>query len=189
MNALLPQDRRRVNFPPRGDTGKINMNEMANENVITLRKAQAADAQPACALVRRSILELCKLDHGGDPLTLEGWLCNKTPQNMEVWITTPGTTCFLAEIDGALAGVGVVTDYGEVLMAYVTPECRFRRVTSNLLDEMERHARAQHADRMSLTTTDTARAFFLARGYSPEEEIGDLFSDDQSTLLKEWPKD
>jgi hypothetical protein len=41
---------------------------------------------------------------------------------------------------------------------------------------------------MSLTTTDTARAFFLARGYSPEEEIGDLFSDDQSTLLKEWPK-
>ena len=188
MKALLPQDRRRVNFHPRGDTGKINMVEMANENVITLRKAQAADAQPACALVRRSILELCKLDHGGDPLTLEGWLCNKTPQNMEVWITTPGTTCFLAEIGGALAGVGVVTDYGEVLLAYVPPERRFRGVTSTLLDEMERHAHAQHADRMSLTTTDTARAFFLARGYSPEEEIGDLFSDDQSTLLKEWPK-
>jgi ribonuclease-3 len=36
---------------------------------------------------------------------------------------------------------------------------------------------------------DTARAFFLSRGYAPEEEIGDLFSDDQSTLLKDWPKE
>ena len=165
------------------------MSQNTNEAEMTVRNAQPGDAEPACALVRRSILELCKLDHAHDPLTLEGWLCNKTPQNMEVWITTPGTTCFLAEIDEALAGVGVVTDYGEVLLAYVAPEFRFRGVTSALLERMERHAHAQHADRMSLTTTDTARAFFLARGYAPEEEIGDLFSDDQSTLLKEWPKE
>ena len=165
------------------------MSQNTNEAGLTLRAAQPMDAEPACALVRRSILELCTLDHGGDPLTLEGWLCNKTPHNMLVWITTPGTTCFIAEMDSALAGVGVVTDYGEVLLAYVAPERRFRGVTSALLDQMERHARAQHADRMSLTTTDTARAFFLARGYAPEEEIGDLFSDDQSTLLKEWPKE
>ena len=79
-------------------------------------------------------------------------------------------------------------DDGAVLLAYVTPEHRFRGVTRTLLDQMEQHAKAPHADRMSLTTTDTARAFFEARGYSPEEEIGDLFSDDQSTLLKEWPK-
>ena len=164
------------------------MGENARENDLSLRQAQPGDAELACALVRRSILELCKLDHGNDPLTLEGWLCNKTPQNMQFWITTPGTTCFIAEIGGELAGVGVVTDYGEVLLAYVAPEFRFRGVTSTLLEEMEGHAKAQHADRMSLTTTDTARAFFMARGYSPEEEIGDLFSDDQSTLLKEWPK-
>jgi ABC-type uncharacterized transport system permease subunit len=93
----------------------------------------------------------------------------------------------------ALAGAlrqfrGVNETISSLLLAYVAPDFRFRGVTSALLDEMERHAHAQHADRMSLTTTDTARAFFLARGYTPEEEIGDLFSDDQSTLLKEWPK-
>ena len=81
------------------------------------------------------------------------------------------------------------TQDGEVLLAYVTPEFRFRGVTSTLLDEMERHAKAQHADRMSLTTTETARAFFMARGYTPEEEAGDLFSEDQCTLLKEWRKE
>ena len=164
------------------------MSQSANEAEISLRVAAAGDASASCALVRRSILELCKLDHANDPLTLEGWLCNKTPQNMEVWITTPGTTCFLAQIEGALAGVGVVTDYGEVLMAYVAPEFRFRGVTKTLLERMERHAHAQRADRMSLTTTNTAHAFFLARGYTPEDEIGDLFSDDQSALVKEWPK-
>jgi N-acetylglutamate synthase-like GNAT family acetyltransferase len=165
------------------------MSQNANKADISLRDAQPGDAEPACALVRRSILELCKLDHGNDPMTLEGWLCNKTPQNMQFWITTPGTTCFLAEIGGELAGVGVVADYGEVLLAYVAPEFRFRGVTSTLLEKMEIHARAQHADRMSLTTTDTARAFFMARGYTPEEEVGDLFSEDQCTLLKEWPKE
>ena len=164
------------------------MGENATENGLSLRQAQPGDAEPACALVRRSILELCKLDHQNDPLTLEGWLCNKTPENMKVWITTPGTTCFLADMEDALAGVGVVTDYGEVLLAYVAPEFRFRGVTKALLERMETHAKAQHADRMSLTTTDTAHAFFLARGYKPEEEIGDLFSDDQSALIKEWPK-
>jgi hypothetical protein len=112
------------------------MDETPNEFGLRLCKAQPADAEPACALVRRSILELCGLDHANDPLTLEGWLCNKTPENMLVWITTPGTTCFLAQIDEALAGVGVVTDYGEVLLAYVAPEFRFRGVTSALLDQM-----------------------------------------------------
>ena len=165
------------------------MGANATENDLTLRLAQPADAEPACALVRRSIVELCKLDHGGDPLTLEGWLCNKTPQNMEYWITTPGTTCFIAEVGGAMAGVGVVMDHGEVLLAYVAPEFRFRGVTKTLLARMEVHARAQHADRMSLTTTDTAYPFFLAQGYVAEEEVGDLFSEDQRSLIKEWPKD
>ncbi len=164
------------------------MDANARENDVTLRLAQPVDAEPACTLVRRSIIELCKLDHGGDPLMLEGWLCNKTPQNMEVWITTPGTTCFIAEIGGALAGVGVVMDHGEVLLAYVAPEFRFRGVTKSLLARMEEHAKAQHADRMSLTTTDTAYEFFLARGYTAEEEVGDLFSEDQHSLIKEWQK-
>ena len=164
------------------------MDQNATENDLTLRPAQPQDAEPACALVRSSIIELCKLDHGSEPLMLEGWLCNKTPQNMEVWITTPGTTCFIAQIGGAMAGVGVVMDHGEVLLAYVAPEFRFRGVTKGLLTQMETHAKAQHADRMSLTTTDTAYEFFLARGYKAEEMVGDLFSEDQHSLIKEWPK-
>jgi hypothetical protein len=164
------------------------MDQNARENDLNLRLAQPSDAEPACALVRRSIIELCKLDHGNDPLMLEGWLCNKTPENMQVWITTPGTTCFIAEVGGAMAGVGVVMDHGEVLLAYVAPELRFAGVTKALLARMEVHAKAQHADRMSLTTTDTAYEFFLAQGYSAEEEVGDLFSDDQHSLIKEWPK-
>ena len=154
---------------------------------LTLRPAVEGDADAACDLVRRSIVELCTLDHGGDRLTLEGWLCNKTPDNMRHWISRPGTNCLIAEIDGDLAGVGAVTDYGEVLLAYVDPAHRFRGVTAALLASMESLAQEKRADRMSLTTTDTAQAFFLARGYVPEEEEGDLFSDSGCSLIKQFP--
>ena len=86
-----------------------------------------------------------------------------------------------------MAGVGAVTDYGEVILAYVDPAFRFRGVTAALLARMETLAQEKRADRMSLTTTDTAYNFFLERGYTPEEEEGDLFSEAQNSLIKEFP--
>ena len=165
------------------------MNEIGTDMSagLEIRPAVAADAEPGCALVRRSIVELCTPDHGGDRLTLEGWLANKTPENMRHWITRPGMNCLIAEIGGAMAGVGVVADHGEVLLAYVDPAFRFRGVTASLLVRMEALAAEKHADRMSLTTTDTAYHFFLERGYKPEEEDGDLFSEAQNSMIKEFP--
>jgi N-acetylglutamate synthase-like GNAT family acetyltransferase len=163
------------------------MSQPGPQTAPEIRAAREADAGPACELVHRSIIELCKADHGGDRLTLEGWLCNKTPENMRHWIGRPGTTCLIAEIDGAMAGVGAVTDYGEVILAYVDPAFRFRGVTVALLTRMEEIAREKRADRMNVTTTDTAYRFFLERGYTPEEEEGDLFSEAQNSLIKEFP--
>lgn len=151
---------------------------------MSVRKAEEGDAQAACALIRRSILDLCQQDHGGDALTLEGWLCNKTPENMAFWITNPGTHVFIAERDGVIAGVGAVTDYGEILLAYVEPAQRFKGVTHALLKEMEATCRGGIVERMSLTSTETARDFFLGRGYQLEEEEGDAFAETELALVK-----
>ena len=151
---------------------------------VTIRKAAEADAAPACDLVRRSIKELCLEDHANDPLTLEGWLCNKTPENMAYWITNPGTHVFIAERDGQMAGVGAVTDYGEILLAYVDPGFRFKGVTHALLKAMEDQCRGGIVERMSLTTTETARPFFLGRGYVLEEEEGDAFAEAELAMVK-----
>ena len=151
---------------------------------VSVRKAEEGDAQAACALIRRSILDLCQQDHGGDALTLEGWLCNKTPENMAFWITNPGTHVFIAERDGVMAGVGAVTDYGEILLAYVEPAQRFKGVTHALLKEMGATCRGGIVERMSLTSTETARDFFLGRGYQLEEEEGDAFAETELALVK-----
>ncbi len=153
---------------------------------FTIRPAAAADADAACALVRESIVVLCKADHMDDKLTLEGWLANKTSKNFAYWFTAPGSNGYIAERGGVVIGVGAVRDDGEVTLNYVAPAARFQGVSKALLALMEETAKKNLAERMSLTTTETARRFYLARGYVAEDEEGDLFSDEQCALVKEF---
>lgn len=155
---------------------------MSDQPII--RVARSEDAAQAMAVVRRSIVRLCQLDHGGDRLTLEGWLANKTIENMEHWIERPGTSVFLAERGGEIAGVGAVTDAGEILLAYVDPAHRFSGVTKALVRHMEQHARRLRVERMQLTVTETARPLFLSLGYVPDDEPGDIFGNDENVLIK-----
>ena len=155
-------------------------------DTFEIRPAVAADAESACALVRASIIGLCKADHFNDALTLEGWLANKTPSNMAYWISTPGSNAFIAERDGVMVGVGAVRDDGEVTLNYVSPAARFQGVSKALLARMEAVAKEKLADRMSLTTTETARKFYLDHGYVAEDEEGDLFSEEQCGMIKEF---
>jgi N-acetylglutamate synthase-like GNAT family acetyltransferase len=153
---------------------------------MNIREATIEDTEAALALVRRSIVELCREDHLGDPLTLEGWLCNKTPANMRAWIESPSTRVYAAERDGRLAGVGAFTAAGDLILLYVDPEARFCGVSKALLDKIEEEARAMRLPRLRLTTSFTARRFFLERGYEVEEEEGDIFdSADGCELRKE----
>lgn len=153
---------------------------------MIVRQATAQDAEAALALVRRSIIELCREDHFGDPLTLEGWLANKTLANMEAWIGRFGSVVLAAERDGRLVGVGGFTAAGDLTLLYVAPEERLSGVSKALLEACEAQARAMRLPRLRVTTSFTARRFFLDRGYEVEEEEGDIFdSSDGCELRKE----
>ena len=77
-------------------------------------------------------------------------------------------------------------DDGEVTLNYVSPSARFQGVSKALLARMEETAKGKLADRMSLTTTETARRFYHDRGYREEDEEGDLFDGEQSAMIKEF---
>jgi hypothetical protein len=49
---------------------------------MLIRHAKIEDARAACAILRRSIVELCHVDHGGDEVLLGKWLSNKTVENV-----------------------------------------------------------------------------------------------------------
>ncbi len=89
---------------------------------MQVRPALLNDAVLICEILRRSISELCEADHHNRDDILAPWLANKTPENVFKWIEAPSQLMLVAEIGNAIAGVGLATDEGEILLNYVAPE-------------------------------------------------------------------
>jgi GNAT superfamily N-acetyltransferase len=135
--------------------------------MIEVRDAVPEDAPAACEVMRRSIAELCVADHRNEPAILGRWLSNKTPENFKSWIR-PDNSLLVAIEDGSILAVGSITDAGEIALNYVSPDARFRGVSTTLLAALETRAIEQGHERCTLTSTETARRFYLARGYSED---------------------
>ena len=131
---------------------------------MKIRDAVPEDASAACQVMQRSIAELCLIDHRNDPVTLERWLSNKTPEIFKSWIR-PGNALLVAIEDGKILAVGRVTDAGEITLNYVSPDARFRGVSRAMLGALEARAAQRGNVRCRLTSTETARRFYQAAGY------------------------
>lgn len=125
---------------------------LVNDIGMKVRDAVPEDAAAACLVMRRSIAELCAADHGNDPVVLERWLSNKTPEIFRSWIR-PGNTLLVAVENDCILAVGCVTDAGEITLNYVSPDARFRGVSGALLAALEDRARARGNARCTLSST------------------------------------
>jgi GNAT superfamily N-acetyltransferase len=143
---------------------------------MEIRRARIADAEAACAVHRRSIIELCVADHHSDPAILEAWLASKTPENVRAWIERPDNNLLVATEGDAILAVGCVTNAGEITVNYVSPNARFRGVSKAMLAALEATARERGAEICTLVSTETARRLYLAAGYvekgPPEGRFG-----------------
>jgi N-acetylglutamate synthase-like GNAT family acetyltransferase len=133
-----------------------------------VRRANIEDAAAVCAVLRRSITELCHADHGGDDVLLGKWLSNKTVENVARWIRQNHVV--VSEEAGALLGVAAMTDSGKITLNYVSPEARFRGVSKALMQQLEEQASALGLSECMLETTQTALRFYLSLGYVRSEE-------------------
>jgi GNAT superfamily N-acetyltransferase len=149
--------------------------------MMKIRDAVPEDAAAACEVMRRSIVELCSADHGNDPAILGRWLANKTPEIFRSWIR-PDNVLLVAVEDSHILAVGCVNDTGEITLNYVSPDARFRGVSSALLEALEPHAMARGHLRCTLKSTETARRFYLARGY-----LGDGPADGKFGMTSGYP--
>ncbi|MEA3135093.1 MAG: hypothetical protein QOG17_2939 [Gammaproteobacteria bacterium] len=141
---------------------------------MKIRDATPDDASAACEIMRRSITEFCIADHGNDAAVLQKWLSNKTPETFRSWIQPANSPRVAVENDRMLT-VGCVTIDGEVMLNYVSPDARFRGVSTALLADLERRAADQGNEACRLESTETARRFYLARGYSEDGPPGHKF--------------
>ena len=65
-----------------------------------------------------------------------------------------------------ILAVGCVIDDGEITLNYVSPDARFRGVSTALLAALEKRAIECGNEVCRLKSTETARRFYLVRGYS-----------------------
>ncbi len=133
---------------------------------IAIRKAAPTDAPAACALLRRSIEESCVADHEGRPEILDSWVANKTPQNVAGWFSSPSNYALVAERDGEVAGLALLTQAGKVALCYVLPEAMRSGVGRALLDGVEQQARAWNIGKLHLHSPASSSAFFERHGYA-----------------------
>lgn len=136
--------------------------------MIQIRQATEADAAAAIGTLRRSITELCVLDHRNDPAQVEGWLGNKTVEVWREWIAQDDAFVLVAERDGKVVGVGMATLSGDILLNYVHPEARFAGVSKAVLAGLEEELKARGVQCCRVLSTVTARSFYESCGFRPE---------------------
>lgn len=143
---------------------------------MLIRDATADDAEAACTVLRRSIAELCHADHHNDPAILTRWLGNKTPETFRSWIAQHDNFLLVAVKDGEILAVGSMTDAGRIGLNYVSPDARFRGVSRAMLRALEERAAGRGNEECVLTSTETARRFYVSNGYvetgAPVGEFG-----------------
>ena len=85
---------------------------------MIIRDAKPGDTEAACDAVRRSITDLCGLDHKSDPATLDAWLANKTTAYVRGlgYESDRGHSHWPAEMDAQIAGYGLLHRGGTVAL-------------------------------------------------------------------------
>jgi len=143
---------------------------------MLIRSAKLEDSESVVALLRRSIIELCASDHKSNPQALDSWLKNKTSEVYFDWITNDQLIKFVVEQGEVIAGFGMATADGEVLLNYVLPDFRFNGVSKLVLAKIERSLINRGIEEAQLWSTETAHAFYRSRGWvdrgAPEMENG-----------------
>lgn len=133
---------------------------------IDIRKAAPTDAAAACKLLRRSIEQGCAPDHRGRADILDTWLANKNPQNVAAWFASATNHAIVAERDGELLGLALLTQAGKLALCYVDPDALRIGVGRALLAAVEAQARAWNIGKLHLHSPTSTATFFERHGYA-----------------------
>jgi GNAT superfamily N-acetyltransferase len=133
--------------------------------MVAVRKAEPKDAEAAVEVLRRSIMELCELDHHGDADTLAKWLANKTRENFVAWLANEENFCLVAEVNDQVLGVGLIHRSGEIRLCYLAPGAQRQGVGKAIYLALEEKAKAWGVKRLYLESTVAARSFYERVGF------------------------
>lgn len=132
---------------------------------MIVREAVVADIPAMSRVLTRSIIELCAADHRNDPEIIAGWTRNKSEDGVRAMLEAP-SNIMLVVVDGeTVLAVGGIIAGNQISLNYVDPGHRFRGASTLLLEAIEHRIREAGHSEAELRSTETARRFYLARGW------------------------
>ena len=103
-----------------------------------------------------------------------------TEKQVEIWaeqgkinrLSRPleNSYAYVAEVNGQIVGFADINSTGYLDRLYVHKDFQRRGIAAKLLDVLETKARDLHLSKVTVDASITAKPFFLANGYSVEEE-------------------
>ncbi|KIC10842.1 hypothetical protein RA19_08810 [Leisingera sp. ANG-M1] len=131
---------------------------------LQIRPATVFDVFDMSRVLISSIRDLCKADHDGDAARIAEWTADKSPERIRTWIEGPGRY-WLAELGGAVAGVGGLNSKGAISLLYVAPEVAGQGAGTALLAHLESELLKSGCSEGRLNATGTALEFYQANGW------------------------
>ena len=128
---------------------------------IGLRPYLPQDAAVLAAIFRASVEELTEDDYS--PAQQEAWASVSDEEDFGEKLGKNLT--LIATFDGSAVGFATLENNTNIDMLYVHPAATGRGVATTLCDALERLAAARGATELTVDASDTAREFFIHRGF------------------------
>jgi len=133
---------------------------------FALRPYLPRDAEMLAAIFRASIEGLTEDDY--NPAQQDAWAAAADDEQAFAERLGKHLT-LLATLDGAPVGFASLADNKTIDMLYVHPAVAGQGAGAILYDAIEKLAAARGATELTVEASDTARDFFQARGFAPEQ--------------------
>ena len=134
--------------------------------MFKIREAVEKDASDACAVLIRSIKEVCAKDYPNDEFMAE-WLENKTPENIKLWINHPETyEVVCVDENDKVVGFSAITLSGEILLNYLVPEALYKNNGKAMLAALENRVIKNGVENIRVSSSITAKDFYERNGFS-----------------------
>jgi putative acetyltransferase len=133
---------------------------------ITVRSARIEDARGILEAHYSAVHETAARDYALE--IRKSWSLPVTPTRIDDYSRNalPNETTVVADVDGRIAGFGVIIESANELRAvYVAAEFGRRGVGSALLRELERSAKQSGCAELHMDSSLTAAPFYLHHGY------------------------
>jgi putative acetyltransferase len=150
---------------------------------LKIRPARSSDARGILEAHRSAVRETAVRDY--PPEVIEIWGPPVTDERVQWYAQGPllQETTVVAEIDGHIAGFGVIIESNNELRAvYVAHKYGKQGVGSALLQELERLARERGCKELAMDSSLTAEAFYLHHGFQALERGEHPMSDTGRTM-------